>query len=154
MVHEKVRTPCIGTCSTVFGDYVCRGCKRFLQEIIDWNSYSDDEKRAIQNRLDQLLTRVVAGKVEVCDMALFKLGLKRWKVQQSSQRPIEVAIFELLRAVGRRHESWPELGLKPMPQYRSQPPHMVKELIDREFFVLSEVYFERYIRGPIAPDAP
>ncbi|MEM9624509.1 MAG: DUF1289 domain-containing protein, partial [Pseudomonadota bacterium] len=33
------RTPCVGICSTTYGDLVCRGCKRFAHEIVQWNAY-------------------------------------------------------------------------------------------------------------------
>ena len=38
-----IRTPCIGVCSTGIGDAVCRGCKRFTHEVIDWNGYSTEQ---------------------------------------------------------------------------------------------------------------
>ena len=44
MLHSPVKTPCIGVCSTGIGDSVCRGCKRFSHEVIDWNSYSQEQK--------------------------------------------------------------------------------------------------------------
>ena len=47
MLDRPVKTPCIGVCSTGIGDAVCRGCKRFSHEVIHWNSYSQDHKRAI-----------------------------------------------------------------------------------------------------------
>ncbi|HBZ99754.1 MAG TPA: DUF1289 domain-containing protein, partial [Pseudomonas sp.] len=28
MSSQRIKTPCIGLCSTVYGDVVCRGCKR------------------------------------------------------------------------------------------------------------------------------
>mgnify|MGYP006200948357 CR=1 FL=1 len=46
------RTPCIGTCSTTYGDLVCRGCKRFNFEVINWNRYSEEEKLAVMGRID------------------------------------------------------------------------------------------------------
>lgn len=48
-------SPCIGICSsTNLGDEICIGCGRTAQEVIDWNSYSDDEKIAINLRLQSL----------------------------------------------------------------------------------------------------
>ena len=32
MPNSRPKTPCIGLCSTVFGDSVCRGCLRFVHE--------------------------------------------------------------------------------------------------------------------------
>ena len=30
-----------------YGDLVCRGCKRFHYEVINWNGYNEEEKRAV-----------------------------------------------------------------------------------------------------------
>lgn len=55
----KRLTPCAGRCSTVFGDYVCRGCRRFNHEVIDWNSYSTEQQISIWARLDSQLDQVL-----------------------------------------------------------------------------------------------
>ena len=52
-------TPCAGRCSTVFGDSVCRGCRRFNHEIIHWNKYSIEQKTAIWKRLDAQLDQIL-----------------------------------------------------------------------------------------------
>ncbi|TXJ06633.1 MAG: DUF1289 domain-containing protein [Acinetobacter sp.] len=52
-------TPCAGRCSTVFGDSVCRGCRRFNHEVIHWNRYTDAEKAAIWRRLDTQLDQIL-----------------------------------------------------------------------------------------------
>lgn len=41
-------SPCVGICSTTnLGDEICIGCHRTAQQVIDWNSYTDAEKIAI-----------------------------------------------------------------------------------------------------------
>jgi|TARA_A100001015_G_scaffold319334_1_gene441891 predicted Fe-S protein YdhL (DUF1289 family) len=41
-------SPCIGTCSvTQWGDTTCKGCGRTDQEIREWNTYSDNQKKLI-----------------------------------------------------------------------------------------------------------
>ena len=57
---KSLKTPCIGVCSTVFGDDVCRGCKRFQHEVIQWNSYSDPEKE-YQETINKANALVVAA---------------------------------------------------------------------------------------------
>ena len=42
-------TPCIGICSTVYGDEVCRGCKRTFTEVIDWNNLSEEDIIRLQD---------------------------------------------------------------------------------------------------------
>ena len=71
-----VRTPCIGVCSTGIGDSVCRGCKRFDYEVIRWNSFDQSEKIAIDNRLSQLLAKVVSWRLEITDLDLLVSQLK------------------------------------------------------------------------------
>lgn len=45
-------SPCVGICSsTSFGDEVCIGCGRTAQEVIEWNTYTDQQKIAINERL-------------------------------------------------------------------------------------------------------
>ena len=55
MLKPPVKTPCIGVCSTGIGDSVCRGCKRFAHEVIDWNSYTPEQKDIVDRRLGVLL---------------------------------------------------------------------------------------------------
>ena len=52
-------TPCAGRCSTVFGDNVCRGCRRFSHEVIHWNRYSEEEQLAVWKRLDQQIDKIL-----------------------------------------------------------------------------------------------
>ena len=60
MSNQRIKTPCVGLCSTVYGDLVCRGCKRFHHEVIHWNGYSEEEKHAVWLRLEVLLVQVMA----------------------------------------------------------------------------------------------
>lgn len=47
-------SPCVGICSTTnVGDNICQGCGRTAEEVIEWNSYSDSKKIAINQRLQK-----------------------------------------------------------------------------------------------------
>ncbi len=63
----KVKTPCIGVCSTGIGDVVCRGCKRFAHEVIDWNGYTVEQHQLVVNRLDGFLKQVVGNMIDIID---------------------------------------------------------------------------------------
>ena len=52
-------TPCVGRCSTVFGDAVCRGCRRFSHEVIYWNTYTAEQRLAVWTRLDVQLDQIL-----------------------------------------------------------------------------------------------
>ena len=50
----RTRTPCVGICSTTYGDDVCRGCKRFIHEVINWNSFNPEEKEFPRVKYEEL----------------------------------------------------------------------------------------------------
>jgi len=53
-VLSRPLTPCVGICSaTALGDPICRGCGRTAEEVRDWNTYSDERKREIMQRLER-----------------------------------------------------------------------------------------------------
>ena len=66
-MERKIKTPCVGICSTTYGDEVCRGCKRFQHEVIQWNSYSDQQKEIVWNRLEALKVQIMKTKFNIID---------------------------------------------------------------------------------------
>ncbi len=61
------RTPCVGICSTTYGDLVCRGCRRFAHEIRDWNAFTPEQRQRVWQRLQTLRDGAVAAAVEIVD---------------------------------------------------------------------------------------
>lgn len=49
-------SPCVGYCTTVLGDDVCRSCLRTFEEITHWVQMSEDERRAVNQRIAILQT--------------------------------------------------------------------------------------------------
>ena len=43
-------SPCVAVCSTLFDEY-CRGCGRSAMEVANWVFMSEDEKRAVWQRI-------------------------------------------------------------------------------------------------------
>ena len=85
MSSQRIKSPCVGLCSTVYGDLVCRGCKRFHHEVVNWNRYGDEEKRAVLSRLEVLLAQVMMAKLEVFDQALLR-SQRRYPITALSAR--------------------------------------------------------------------
>ncbi|MBU1215181.1 MAG: DUF1289 domain-containing protein [Gammaproteobacteria bacterium] len=48
-------SPCIGHCTTVHGDDVCRSCLRTFDEVTRWVGMSDDERRGVNRRIALLV---------------------------------------------------------------------------------------------------
>ncbi len=44
-------SPCVGHCTTVLGDNVCRSCLRTFDEITRWVEMNEDERRAVNRRI-------------------------------------------------------------------------------------------------------
>ncbi|MGA2654438.1 MAG: DUF1289 domain-containing protein [Gammaproteobacteria bacterium] len=62
-----IDTPCIGICSSVYGDAICRGCKRTAKEVIDWNRFTTAEKLAIYQRLQAQIADVFLKYIDIVD---------------------------------------------------------------------------------------
>ncbi|WP_084659801.1 DUF1289 domain-containing protein [Vibrio sonorensis] len=46
-----MKTPCVAACKNDGG--ICSGCYRTMDEIINWKSFSDEQREQIMNRLDK-----------------------------------------------------------------------------------------------------
>jgi predicted Fe-S protein YdhL (DUF1289 family) len=145
MLDYPVKTPCIGVCSTGIGDRVCRGCKRFAHEVINWNSYSDAEKRLIDRRLGDFLSRCTRNKLRVLDPALLQKQLDSQQVAYPSQRDHYCWAYALLKAGGSQISEPGEYGLQIDAEYQSWSLADIRKAIDEEFYILSEAYYERYL---------
>ena len=44
-------SPCIGHCTTVLGDDVCRSCLRTFEEVSRWLEMSEEERRQVNRRI-------------------------------------------------------------------------------------------------------
>ncbi len=54
---SDVDSPCVGVCSaTALGDEICIGCGRTFDEVRLWNTFTDEEKIAINCRLSSQAT--------------------------------------------------------------------------------------------------
>ncbi|MBF7686853.1 DUF1289 domain-containing protein [Acinetobacter rathckeae] len=77
----KALTPCAGRCSTVFGDQVCRGCRRFNHEVIRWNNYTPEQQLAVWKRLDEQLDRILVPMLVHANVLQVEQFLDRKKVR-------------------------------------------------------------------------
>jgi len=44
-------SPCIGHCTTVLGDDVCRSCLRTFDEVSRWLEMGEEERRQVNQRI-------------------------------------------------------------------------------------------------------
>ena len=142
---NPIRTPCVGVCSTGIGDAVCRGCKRFAHEVIDWNGYSQAQKQAIDARLDRFLALCVANKLRIVDQNLLDWQLSVQKIRHQPHHDPYCHLFALLKA-GATQISQPEqYGFEVLPSCRDMTLVALRDQIDEEFWILSSAHYDRYI---------
>jgi predicted Fe-S protein YdhL (DUF1289 family) len=145
---SPVKTPCIGVCSTGIGDTVCRGCKRFTHEVINWNSYNQAQKQIVDERLCSFLSQCVSNKLRICDSKLLHWQLQ---VQQISHVPSHgdyCGVFSLLKAGAGQIEDPASFGFEVNLDFRCMGLEKLRDTIDAEFFALSQAHYDRYILMP------
>ncbi len=145
MSEFRIKTPCVGLCSTVYGDRVCRGCKRFHHEVVNWNLYGDEEKRAVWRRLEALLVQVMEAKVEIFDVACLRRQLEARQVRFVPEQSPYCWAYQLIARGSRLINRLEAYGLVLLPEFRGWTLPALRDAIDREFFLLSEAHYERYI---------
>ena len=132
------RTPCIGICSTTYGDLVCRGCKRFAHEIVGWNNYRDDQRDLIWTRLHALLAQSVRVYLHVVDEALLRQTASAAHVPNAATLPCDVLAFHTMRL---RPQPLAALGLAACDGSTLATRDALLA-IDREFYIRSQAYYE------------
>lgn len=148
MLKPVVKTPCIGVCSTGIGDAVCRGCKRFSHEVIHWNGYTHEQKRAIDGRLADFLSRCVSNKLMVVDQALLRWQLQVQQVRHNADHDEYCQLFSLLKAGAGQITRTEDFGFTVNAEYRDLSLPQLRDLIDQELYILSEAHYDRYMRTP------
>jgi len=132
-------TPCIGICSTTYGDLVCRGCKRFAHEIVAWNGYTPTQRSIVWDRLNALRDRSTEAFLAIDDLDILRKLAHTLKL--SADNSVATTAYEVLRRRGRDVERLSEIGLRAV-RTDVVAPIAVRDAIDAEFYVRSVAYFE------------
>ena len=111
----KKRTPCVGICSTTYGDLVCRGCKRFAHEIVQWNGYDELQQDAVRDRLQRVRDEVLTLLLVCHDEALLQSALSEAGLQDLDRMEAQ---YQLLRFMVRREQPLASAG----PLWRQMRP--------------------------------
>ena len=143
----KIITPCIGVCSTGIGDLVCRGCKRFAHEIIEWNGYEPEQRLAVLERLDDFLAKIISRKCTVIAPAKLLQTLEYQNITVRQEQSAWSQVFLLLRAGAGQLKSLTDYGVELNVEWQNRPLVELKQAIESEFMDLSEAYYQRFIES-------
>ena len=129
----KLNTPCIGLCSTVYGDEICRGCKRTAQEVIDWNQYDETEKKSVFNRLETVLVTLMQDKMTVIDSQLLQAALHSYQIRHRDDSDPLCWAYHLLRIRANKIDDIKHYGIKIHSPYCHDSLVDLFTLIDNQF---------------------
>ena len=143
---KRTRTPCVGICSTTYGDDVCRGCKRFAQEIINWNSFSPDEREAVWLRLEKLKTQIMKSRVEIFDPLKLSDGIKEYQLRIHEDLNNLCKAFELVKLTSKSFKDLNGFGITITSPIKDL--EILKQDIEKELYELSMAHHNRYFIEP------
>ena len=141
------RTPCIGVCSTSYGDHICRGCKRFSHEVTGWIKYSDAEKSLVNERLQKFKITILEDKFTIIDSERLKNKLKEANISFNQELDPLCWVFDLFRTFTTEDIDLEDVGIAVKGEFLDLSLSRIKEDINKEFFELSLAHYERYIIG-------
>ncbi len=150
MKSKALKTPCVGRCSTVYGDIVCRGCKRFDHEVVDWNRYSPQQKYMVWRRLETLLEQVIQDKFYIFDVSLLEIALERFHVNYSREQSPYVWLHQLIQIATSAIDDLSDCGVMRSARCQSDSLAILKQQIDQDYYQLSQGHYERYFSGAAA----
>ena len=138
MSLKNLDTPCIGICSTVYGDEICLGCKRTCQEVIDWNTYQDEQKSVVYDRLSQQIEQAMEGVIIVDNEALLFQQVEKFNIRfREDESPLCLA-FHLLREGHDRIKDLSKYGIQCVNFEEVNDLTALFEAIDQKVLNLAE----------------
>ena len=140
---KRSSTPCLGICSTTFGDEVCKGCKRFSHEIVSWTKYSLEEREISNNRLEKFKIKILQHRFKVYDSKLLASRLDEKAINFNHSLDPITWIFDLFRAAGSQEFDLNKYGIESLNHFN---PKTIKDEINDELLQLSEAHHERYFK--------
>ena len=143
MHKKRSSTPCLGICSTTFGDEVCKGCKRFAHEIVSWTKYSLEEREIINERIEKFKILILSDRFKVIDAELLATKLEEKAINFNHSLDPITWIFDLFRAAGSQSFDPGNYGIKSLKQF---DPKTIKDEINDELLELSEAHHGRYFK--------
>ena len=144
MRKNRSSTPCIGICSTTFGDDVCKGCKRFSHEITNWGKFSSDERAVVNSRLEQFKITILEEKFIISDSNLFENKMNEFSINFNSSLDPVTWVFDLLRASSNEDLDLSDFGIEILPKFSNLSLLELRDLINQEMLQLSEAHYYKF----------
>ena len=133
------RTPCVGICSTTYGDLVCRGCKRFAHEIDQWNGYALDQRGLVWERLFKLREGAFLAHAGIADDEVVLERARGFRVADLQALSLINIAYEVVRRAGRETD-FAALGVT--PHLPADTVGILYERVEQELYARSLAQYE------------
>ncbi len=136
-------SPCVGICSTTYGDLVCRGCKRFAHEIVKWNGFDPEQRAAVWGRLQELREGAIGQWLRVCGHDLLMARAELGNIPGRNEISALNLAYEVLRTTQMPLIRLVEIGIE--AQLNDASKRWSRDLvrqIDLEFYARSLAHYE------------
>ena len=139
-------TPCVGICSTTYGDLVCRGCKRYAHEIVQWNGYDEAQQQLVWQRLKSMRDEVLGQVVECVDQQRFQNYCQHAELTASQFNDL---LYSAVVHLVQNTRSLAVAGLdfseawRPGKQTTETDSLAALQTLDAESFVRAQAHYER-----------
>lgn len=134
-MSQIIDTPCIGICSTVYGDDFCRGCKRHSDEVIAWNQYSASQKYDVYIRLNHLIETVLVNYIEITNLELIKHYVNFYKVRLRPEQGSYSLLFSLLYWEYAKIDLSQDYGFIVKSEYAALPLEKLVQVMDEKMYL-------------------
>ena len=132
---------------------MCRGCKRFAHEVVDWNRYSETEKLLVIERLEALNLSAVRSFVRVTNARLLRQRLEAAQVAFNAALAPECWVLPLLwRGLVPDAGALKKWGLELLESYRDMPLRRLAAALDDACYQLAEDHYGRHFIKGDSPD--
>ena len=139
MTDKIIPTPCIGICSTVYGDDVCRGCQRTFVEITQWNGYDNHQKRTVLDRIAELKQQVLQKHFNIVDQVQLAKVFTSLQVRQTEHTDSWSQLYFVLRTSAQQLADLSSIGVAFASESRWNNMRVAKAFakIDEEIYAMA-----------------
>lgn len=131
-------SPCIGICSTVYGDDFCRGCKREYREVINWNTLTAEQQQIILDRLQQQMEMVLPEFLTIINIDLLLKQFDQVALRPAIHPSHWCKVHELLRLKAETIQNLRDYGLQARDQYQALSANELFTIIDDKLYDLAQ----------------
>ncbi|SEI38165.1 hypothetical protein SAMN05421831_101126 [Allopseudospirillum japonicum] len=131
--QHKAPTPCVGLCSTVYGDVICLGCKRTAAEVVHWNELAPQKQWEILTRLQRQLDTAVDRYIYLLDQQALEAQVRKHNIRLRAYVSWQAQVWFLLEAGAPYIKNWQAYGVALQADYCEDTGETIRARIQADW---------------------